>query len=142
MERVSVAAYEPIEVEINGAVFESVDPTEADNDKIRKASEDLDGLLYEIREREDSDEKIGLEEQRKLQKKVEDATREYRFVIFDILLRPIEGGKSKPSTVLKAGLKSGAITPRQFDNLEDAVPLAIQKANGVPKDDEGGLRPT
>lgn len=146
-ERVTTRAYEPVEVEINGAVFESVDPTEAQKEKLSEANSGINALIYEASQREDELKEEGKtltpEEAQEWDGKMDAATRDYRLAVFDLILRPIEGGTKKPSTVLKTGLKEGKITPRQFDLLWEAVPKAIAEANGVPEDAEGDLtRPT
>ena len=146
-EPVRARAYEPVPVEINGSLFESVDPTEAAQEKLNAAGEAINALLYEAQEREkeldDKNELLPPDEQKKWDDRLEKATREYRLVFFDMVLRPVEGGKQKASTVLKNGLKSGEITPREYEAYWREIPAAIGRANGVEDGEaEEATRPT
>jgi hypothetical protein len=140
MTEVRTRAYKPVRVEINDSWFESVDLTESDSEKFDKAMEVIAKLEYDAEHQEDP-EKLSFEDRAALIERVADEIRAFRLKVLDLMLQPIEGGRQKASTVIKAGLKSGELTPRQLDALWDDIPAAIGVANG--QDAEGDLtRPT
>lgn len=119
---IKLRAYNPVDVDLGDKKFQSVDLPHEQS----KRFQDLMEQMSEI-----GDDQEG-----------EDKATGLMLEAFDLILAPADEGRSKASTILKKGLDSGAITPRQFIGLWTDVLSAIQEANGT-EEVEGEIdRPT
>jgi hypothetical protein len=119
MSRVTLRASNPVEVEYFDHLYETVDLPESKAQEMRQLQAEL-----EVAE-EDA------------------AAVPLLFKWFDLLLVPLDGGKTKPSTVLKAKYKAQELTPRGLFGLWIDVSAQIAEENKGPEGEaaENG-RPT
>lgn|GEM_PF-6159404 len=118
MSKVTLRAYNTVEVELFGHLFHSVDLPDSKAKHLTKITEGLRGVSDNA-DLADSD---------------AEATR-LMWDWFDTVLAPADDGKQKPSTVLKAKWDAEELTPRQVLGLYFDLSREIGEANKGPEDE-------
>jgi len=120
--KIGLRAYNPVEVDLGDKPYETIDLPHESSKRFQELMEEMSGIGET---EEDEDRATGL-----------------LLEAFDLILKPAEENRTKASTVLKKGLDSGAITPRQFIALWTDVLDAVQQANGTQEVEGEVDRPT
>ncbi len=120
--KIGLRAYNPVDVDLGGAEYQTVDLPQS-------AAKRFQELMDEMSSIGDTDE----DEQRAV---------DYMLEGFDLILSPSADGTPKASVVLREGIDSGGVTPRQFISLWTDVLSAIEQANGTDEVEGAVDRPT
>jgi hypothetical protein len=107
MTRISIEnAYSPIEVDLWGSIFETVDQTKGNQKRVAECQAKL-AVLEEDQE---------------------DVAIELFGEMFDLIFRPVDGGKRKPSTVIKAKWKADDLGLGQLSSFLQRVGAGQRKS--------------